>query len=132
LQVRRERWRFLRNSFRAIIPAKYDAGGRARLGPYEILAPLGAGGMGEPIVRAAKPNTATRNLGNSDYAALYFPWMWVFDSATQTMHPDGEGEIPLHRVVISPESSHGLSTSAVSIRPLPTRSSVELSIWSGM
>src|SRR5215469_14003004 len=35
LQVRRERWRFLRNSFRAIIPAKYDAGGRARLGPYE-------------------------------------------------------------------------------------------------
>ena len=89
-------------------------------------------GWERPIACAAKPDTATRNLENSDYAALYFPWMWVFDSATQTMHPDGDGEIPLHRVVISRESSHGLSTSAVSIRPLPTRSSVELSIWSGM
>jgi hypothetical protein len=55
LQVRRERWRFLRNSFRAIIPAKYDAGGRARLGPYEILAPLGAGGMGEAYRARCEP-----------------------------------------------------------------------------
>jgi phage tail sheath protein FI len=49
-----------------------------------------------PIVRAANPDTATiqRNLGNSDYVALYFPWIWVFDSATQAMHPDGDGEIP--------------------------------------
>jgi len=89
-------------------------------------------GWERPILRAANPDTATRNLGISYYAALYFPWMWVFDSATQTMHPDGAGEIPLHRVVTSRESSHGLSTSAVSITPLPTRSSVELSIWSTM
>jgi hypothetical protein len=43
----------------------------------------------------ANPDKATiqRNLRDSDYAALYFPWIYVFDSATQTMHPDADGEI---------------------------------------
>jgi phage tail sheath protein FI len=31
-------------------------------------------------------------VGNSDYAALYFPWIWVFDPVTQ-MDPEGSGEV---------------------------------------
>ncbi|WP_332985561.1 phage tail sheath family protein [Microcoleus sp. A003_D6] len=30
---------------------------------------------------------------NSDYAAFYFPWIQVFDPATKTAHPDGDGLI---------------------------------------
>lgn len=43
----------------------------------------------------ANPDKATiqRNLRDSDYAALYFPWIYVFDSATQTIHPDSDGRI---------------------------------------
>jgi phage tail sheath protein FI len=33
------------------------------------------------------------DLGDSEYAGLYFPWIWVFDPATQIMQPDAEGEI---------------------------------------
>jgi uncharacterized protein len=33
------------------------------------------------------------NLGNTDYAALYFPWIKVFDRATQIMRPEGDGRI---------------------------------------
>lgn len=31
--------------------------------------------------------------GNSDYAAYYFPWIQVFDAATKTENPDGDGRI---------------------------------------
>jgi uncharacterized protein len=34
-----------------------------------------------------------QNVGNTDYGALYFPWIWVFDPVSQMMHPDGDGEI---------------------------------------
>jgi phage tail sheath protein FI len=40
------------------------------------------------------------NVTNSDYAALYFPWIKVFDPATQAMQPDGDGEI------LCPPSGH--------------------------
>jgi Bacteriophage tail sheath protein len=30
---------------------------------------------------------------NTDYGAVYFPWIKVFDAATQAIHPDGDGEI---------------------------------------
>ncbi len=30
---------------------------------------------------------------NSDYAAFYFPWLKVFDPATKTLNPDGDGMI---------------------------------------
>lgn len=30
---------------------------------------------------------------NTDYGALYFPWINVFDSATQYMNPNGDGQI---------------------------------------
>jgi phage tail sheath protein FI len=30
---------------------------------------------------------------NSNYAAFYFPWIQVFDPATKTAHPDGDGLI---------------------------------------
>ncbi len=33
------------------------------------------------------------NLGDTDYGAVYFPWIYVFDTATQVMHPDADGEI---------------------------------------
>jgi hypothetical protein len=40
------------------------------------------------------------NVTNSDYAALYFPWINVFDPATQAMNPSGDGEI------LCPPSGH--------------------------
>jgi phage tail sheath protein FI len=33
------------------------------------------------------------NVHNTDYGALYFPWIKVFDSANQELNPDGDGEI---------------------------------------
>jgi len=30
---------------------------------------------------------------NTDYGAVYFPWIKVFDHATQAAHPEGDGEI---------------------------------------
>ena len=40
------------------------------------------------------------NVTNTDYAALYFPWIKVFDPATQAMNPGGDGEI------LCPPSGH--------------------------
>jgi len=48
-----------------------------------------------PVLDEATPLTKEniKNVGNTDYGALYFPWIWVFDPVTQMMHPDGNGEI---------------------------------------
>jgi uncharacterized protein len=34
-----------------------------------------------------------RGTPRTDYGALYFPWINVFDSATQYLHPDDDGEV---------------------------------------
>lgn len=40
------------------------------------------------------PSNANNVLpGNSDYAAFYFPWIQVFDPATKTLSPKGDGRI---------------------------------------
>lgn len=44
-----------------------------------------AANLEEDIIRGS--------LGNTDYGAVYFPWIYVFDTATQIMHPDADGEI---------------------------------------
>ena len=44
-------------------------------------------------VNNTKPN-------NSKYAAFYFPWIQVFDPATKTAHPDGDG------LIFVPPSGH--------------------------
>ena len=44
-----------------------------------------------------KPDDLTegsiKQAHNTDYGALYFPWIKVFDRATQLLDPDGDGEI---------------------------------------
>lgn len=37
--------------------------------------------------------TAIRTANNTNYGALYFPWIKVFDRATQLTQPDGDGDI---------------------------------------
>ncbi|MEG4495021.1 phage tail sheath subtilisin-like domain-containing protein [Microcoleus sp. D3_18_C4] len=43
-------------------------------------------GEGETSGQITKPD-------NSHYAAFYFPWIQIFDPATKTAHPDGDGLI---------------------------------------
>ncbi|MBD2358701.1 phage tail sheath family protein [Tolypothrix sp. FACHB-123] len=45
-------------------------------------------------------NAASFNLVESDYAALYFPWIQVFDPATKAKNPNGNG------LIFVPPSGH--------------------------
>ena len=61
-------------------------------GPAPEDLPKGAN-LDEPTLR--QPNPANPPLRNSNYGAVYFPWIYVFDTGTKLADPDSEGEIAI-------------------------------------
>ncbi len=61
-----------------------------RLGPYEILALIGAGGMGEPILSGLNLNDHTTILqGAIPAAVLALLVQWSFDLLDRVLIPKG-------------------------------------------